>query len=109
MDITPFYISLYFCFFIHADDILRPFLSAEQLAKLEAAKESKIRNRLKKKIYHWEPMNYDKPLSLQYLLSRSAGEYAALVQIFSEIERRDKDFIPYSLCDFGSGIGTTIW
>ncbi|XP_035713073.1 methyltransferase-like protein 17, mitochondrial isoform X2 [Folsomia candida] len=91
------------------EDIMRPFLSAEQLEKLEAARDGKIKNHLKRDIYHWEAINYDKAKALQYLLVRSAGEYAALLQIFSEIQRRDNQFQPNTLCDFGSGIGTTVW
>lgn len=68
-----------------------------------------MQDKLRKQIYNWKPINYNVHTSLQYLLGRSAPEYAVLVKIFNEILVRDPDFTPRSLFDFGSGVGTVTW
>lgn len=69
----------------------------------------RINNILREKIYNWKPIKYDIVKSLVYLLGRSAQEYAVLVKIFGEIASRDPEFVPRSLFDFGSGVGTATW
>ncbi|KZC04745.1 Methyltransferase-like protein 17, mitochondrial [Dufourea novaeangliae] len=54
-------------------------------------------------------VNYDAYTSLSYLISRSVPEYSVLYKLFNEIKTRDDNFIPKTLFDFGSGVGTVIW
>lgn len=54
-------------------------------------------------------MNYDESSSIHYLVARVAPNYGSLSYVFQEMSRRDPDFKPHSLFDFGSGIGTVIW
>ena len=46
---------------------------------------------------------------MTYLISRSALEYATLVNIFSIIKDQDHSFQPRTLFDFGSGLCTGLW
>ncbi|CAG9574135.1 unnamed protein product [Danaus chrysippus] len=66
-------------------------------------------NILKKNVYRWANIAYDKPTSLQYLMARAAPEYAVLVRILDEIKRQLPDYKPRSFFDFGSGVGTGTW
>jgi len=52
---------------------------------------------------------YNQAVAMAYLVARIAPEYATLYQIFQEICRRDPDFQPQTLFDFGSGVGTVLW
>nr|XP_021198259.2 methyltransferase-like protein 17, mitochondrial [Helicoverpa armigera] len=70
---------------------------------------SSVFNVLKKNVYRWGNIDYDKPTSLQYLMSRAAPEYAVLVRILDEIKKFDPDYRPRSFFDFGSGVGTGTW
>lgn len=69
----------------------------------------KVKNILREKIYNWKPIKYEVYNSLVYLLGRAPAEYAVLMKIFGEIAYRDKEFVPRSLFDFGSGVGTVTW
>ncbi|XP_031828110.1 ribosome assembly protein METTL17, mitochondrial [Nomia melanderi] len=60
-------------------------------------------------VYHWAPIEYDRHTGLSYLVSRSVPEYTVLYKIFNEIKHRDTDFVPKTLFDFGSGVGTVMW
>ncbi|CAL7933606.1 unnamed protein product [Xylocopa violacea] len=64
---------------------------------------------LQNSVYNWAPIQYDTYTSLAYLVSRSVPEYSVLYKIFNEIVDRDKNFIPKTLFDYGSGIGTVMW
>ncbi|XP_045530500.1 methyltransferase-like protein 17, mitochondrial [Pieris brassicae] len=66
-------------------------------------------NILKKNVYAWGNIAYDKATCLQYLMSRAAPEYAILVRILDEIKRKLPDYKPRNFFDFGSGIGTGTW
>lgn len=81
----------------------------EEERKYEQTVINKARNILKRTVYNWKPIKYDAKLSLLYLLSMSAAEYAVLSKIMGEIHSRDPEFQPKSLFDFGSGIGTATW
>lgn len=72
-------------------------------------KNQKVKEILKQRVYGWQAINYDQHKSLQYLISRSAVEYAIIMRIFREIQRRDPNFKPASYFDFGSGVGTGVW
>lgn len=89
--------------------ILEPFLSAKQKKSLEDSQFNKTKYRLKRLIYHWEPIQYNQKIAFEYLVGRTPAEYATLYRIFYELAKRDPDFKPTSLFDFGSGIGSVVW
>lgn len=72
-------------------------------------KNQKVKEIVKQRVYSWQAISYDEHKSLQYLISRSALEYAIIMRIFREIQRRDPNFTPNSYFDFGSGVGTGVW
>nr|XP_019527117.2 methyltransferase-like protein 17, mitochondrial [Aedes albopictus] len=84
-------------------------MTEEQVTYINKVIEAQARKRAKQQIYAWKPISYDEFKSLQYLLGRSAAEYATLVRVFDEIKRRDEQFKPRSFIDFGSGVGTGTW
>lgn len=59
--------------------------------------------------YNWHPIAYDQHKAWSYVFGRSAKEYAVVLQVFSEIVKRDPEFQPKSFFDFGAGIGTGTW
>lgn len=84
--------------------------SDESSVKLfKSRKEQKVKEILKQRVYSWQPINYDQHKSLLYLISRSAEEFAVILKIFHEIQRRDPSFTPKSYFDFGSGVGSGVW
>lgn len=72
-------------------------------------KRNRIQNLLHQRVYAWQPIDYDEYKSLLYLFGRAPQEYASLMRIFKEIERRDQEFVPRTFFDFGSGVGTGTW
>lgn len=64
---------------------------------------------LKKHVYNWQPINFDRLTTLTYMVARVVQNYAVIRRILDEIKTRDKDFKPYTLFDFGSGLGTVTW
>ncbi|XP_043490931.1 methyltransferase-like protein 17, mitochondrial isoform X1 [Polistes fuscatus] len=54
-------------------------------------------------------LNYDRQISLLYLVSRSQFEYSVVYSILNQMKMKDVDFKPKTLFDFGSGIGTVMW
>nr|XP_033819251.1 methyltransferase-like protein 17, mitochondrial isoform X2 [Geotrypetes seraphini] len=83
--------------------------SPDQEQELEEKLQQKVLTVLRKTTYHWQPVRYDEGQSLIYLASRLAGEFAALCRAFHEIRKQLPDFSPYSLLDFGSGVGSVTW
>ncbi|XP_076622123.1 ribosome assembly protein METTL17, mitochondrial isoform X2 [Colletes latitarsis] len=69
----------------------------------------KTKQLLKQMVYNWVPIQYDKYTCLSYLIGRSMPEYSVLYKIFNEINTGDSNFVPKSLLDYGSGIGTVMW
>lgn len=84
-------------------------LSQEEIETENRKINTTVFNVLKKNVYRWGNISYDKPTSLQYLMARAAPEYAILVRIFDEIKRRLPNYKPRSFFDFGSGVGTGTW
>ncbi|KAH9515124.1 Methyltransferase-like protein 17, mitochondrial [Bulinus truncatus] len=72
-------------------------------------RQKKIFTKLRKVVYHWKPMEYDALTSYIYLLGCVATDYAILMQCFTEISKRDPDFRPTSVYNFGSKVGTCVW
>ncbi|XP_063836951.1 methyltransferase-like protein 17, mitochondrial [Ostrinia nubilalis] len=84
-------------------------LTPDQLEKYNQKVKSKVFNILKTNVYRWGNISYDKATSLQYLMVRAAPEYAILVRILDEIDKKYPDYKPRSFFDFGSGVGTGTW
>ncbi|XP_053685073.1 methyltransferase-like protein 17, mitochondrial [Sabethes cyaneus] len=84
-------------------------MTEEQTTYLNKVIDAQSMKRAKQTIYAWKPIGYDEFKGLQYLLGRSATEYAVLTQIFEEIRKRNPEFKPRSFLDFGSGVGTGTW
>lgn len=72
-------------------------------------KNQTVKEIAKTRVYSWQAINYDEHKALIYLVGRSAMEYAVVIKIFREIQRRDPEFTPTSFFDFGAGVGTGIW
>uniref|UniRef100_A0A8C2K053 Ribosome assembly protein METTL17, mitochondrial n=1 Tax=Cyprinus carpio TaxID=7962 RepID=A0A8C2K053_CYPCA len=85
---------------IHTDGIDR---------KLEARIRKRVLSELRRTTYHRTPLRYDEDLGLVYMAARLAGGYAGVLRALNEIKKRDPVFVPYSLLDFGSGLGTGTW
>lgn len=84
-------------------------LSGKEAEEYESKIKTTVFNALKSNVYRWGSIDYDKPTSLQYLLSRAAPEYAIIVRILDEIKKFLPDYKPRSFFDFGSGVGTGTW
>lgn len=84
-------------------------LTQEEIEQYNRKIQTAVFNVLKKNVYRWGNISYDKTTSLQYLMVRAAPEYAILLRILDEIKRRLPDFKPRSFFDFGSGVGTGTW
>ncbi|XP_030067248.1 ribosome assembly protein METTL17, mitochondrial isoform X2 [Microcaecilia unicolor] len=85
------------------------FQSPDQEHEVDQKIQQEVLTMLRKTTYHWQPLRYDEDQSLLYLASRLAGGYAALCRAFREIWKQVPDFSPYSLLDFGSGVGSVTW
>lgn len=72
-------------------------------------KRNRIETLMHQRVYAWQAIEYDEYKSLLYLFGRAPQEYASLIKIFKEIERRDTNFTPRTFFDFGSGVGTGVW
>lgn len=72
-------------------------------------KTQKIQHILRQRMYSWQPINYDDYKGLAYLFGRSPQEFAVILKVFREIQKRSPDFTPRSFFDFGSGVGTGTW
>ncbi|KOC61550.1 Methyltransferase-like protein 17, mitochondrial [Habropoda laboriosa] len=81
----------------------------KHLSNEELLQDPKAKALFRSLCYNWAPISYDKYTCLTYLVGRSVPEYTVLYRIFKEIVDNDKSFIPKTLFDFGSGIGTVMW
>ncbi|CAK9802665.1 Methyltransferase-like protein 17, mitochondrial [Anthophora plagiata] len=82
---------------------------AENLSDEELLQYPNVKALFNSIVYNWTPILYDKYTSIAYLVGRSVPEYSVLYRIFKEIYDNDKNFVPKTLFDFGSGVGTVIW
>ena len=74
----------------------------------------KVRTEMEKlmnrRMNRWKSVDYDRLASLTYLLgSVAAYDYACLLKVFKEIRQRNPEFLPRTMLDFGSGVGTVTW
>lgn len=84
-------------------------LTPEEVEGYNRKVQTSVFNVLKKNVYRWANISYDKPTCLQYLMARAAPEYAVLVRVLDEIRKIFPDYKPRSFFDFGSGVGTGTW
>lgn len=76
---------------------------------MENELEHDIQKKLKSTISHWKKMDYSRRVAMLYLYTRFVPEYSVVFQVLSEIKKKDADFIPKNVFDFGSGLGTVMW
>ncbi|CAH8870941.1 unnamed protein product [Trichobilharzia szidati] len=57
----------------------------------------------------WKSLSYSGHTCELYLVSRLAPNFASACRVLYEIRKRCPNFIPRSLFDFGSGLGTVTW
>jgi ribosomal protein RSM22 (predicted rRNA methylase) len=93
----------------HLPKVPKEDASEHQIKNFESRKNQTVSRIMAQKVYGWQAINFDSFQSLVYLVGRSVQDYAVLMKIFSEIQRRDPDFKPNSYFDFGSGVGTGVW
>ncbi|CAF3478641.1 unnamed protein product [Rotaria sp. Silwood1] len=94
-------------------------MNPEQREELNLKRQHELMKRLKSSIYHWQPLTFDEYKSKVYMATNFAAHYAMLVQIFNEvrllvtsdrkIKKRERNFQPVRLFDFGSGAGSVMW
>ncbi|CAF0790368.1 unnamed protein product [Rotaria sordida] len=84
-------------------------MSPEKREELNLKRQHELMKRLKSSIYHWQPLTFDEYKSKIYMATNFASYYAMLVQIFNEIKKRERNFRPARLFDFGSGVGSAMW
>ncbi|XP_068247577.1 ribosome assembly protein METTL17, mitochondrial [Palaemon carinicauda] len=90
-------------------DPMSPEITDEERKRLLDFRHSKIKRRMKSELYNWKPISYNDYNSASYLASRVCPDYAALVKVLTEIKKRDGQFSPVTMIDFGSGVGTGMW
>lgn len=71
--------------------------------------EQKIKTIKKPKKAEYKVIRYNKRESTAYAASRIPSSYGATLRVFHEISRREPDFKPETLLDFGSGTGMAVW
>uniref|UniRef100_A0A8C2K209 Ribosome assembly protein METTL17, mitochondrial n=1 Tax=Cyprinus carpio TaxID=7962 RepID=A0A8C2K209_CYPCA len=87
----------------------KKFLEQERDIHTGGFKIKRVLSELRRTTYHRTPLRYDEDLGLVYMAARLAGGYAGVLRALNEIKKRDPVFVPYSLLDFGSGLGTGTW
>uniref|UniRef100_A0A023F790 Putative mitochondrial/ ribosome small subunit component n=1 Tax=Triatoma infestans TaxID=30076 RepID=A0A023F790_TRIIF len=92
----------------NAFNVDRAGLSEEQREYFDNLVQLNTSNILKQRIYNWQPIIFTRYTGLQYLFARGAAEYAVISRVFHEIKIRE-NFMPNTLFDFGSGVGTAVW
>lgn len=84
-------------------------LDEEQLNRYQKAVNAETQKLLKSRVFAWKALDFDEYRSRMYLFARSAQEYTVIKAVMQEIIRRNPDFKPRSILDFGSGVGTGTW
>lgn len=90
-------------------DPMSPEVVEEDRRRLLDSRRSKVYEKMKRETYNWRPIIYDKYKSSVYAVARMAPDFASLVRILNEIKKRDSQFSPRNMLDFGSGVGTSMW
>ncbi|XP_074646156.1 ribosome assembly protein METTL17, mitochondrial-like [Tubulanus polymorphus] len=68
-----------------------------------------VQRKLRRQMYHWQPVEFDAAKAITYMVTRMIPEYCILYRIFSEMKKRQSEFKPHTLFDFGSGVGSVAW
>ncbi|XP_028392721.1 methyltransferase-like protein 17, mitochondrial [Dendronephthya gigantea] len=63
----------------------------------------------KPKIQEYKLIRYQKREAAAYIAGRAPATYGATLRVLHEIAKREKDFHPETVLDFGSGVGTATW
>jgi ribosomal protein RSM22 (predicted rRNA methylase) len=87
-------------------------------ADLELADQIDLESQFNKEVHkimnieaqRWAPVEYDKEAAWSYFVgTKAAFDYSCLKLIMEEIKRKETQFQPRTLLDFGSGVGTGSW
>ncbi|XP_046356599.2 methyltransferase-like protein 17, mitochondrial [Haliotis rufescens] len=84
-------------------------MSPEEQKQYEKKISLQVLKRLRYTQYHWVPLKFDAPTCMTYLYSRMAHNYSVMMKCFTEISRRDPEYSPKSMFDFGSGLASSVW
>ncbi|KFD53044.1 hypothetical protein D918_05049 [Trichuris suis] len=69
-----------------------------------------VTNKLKSIVYNWRPIVFNTEAKcLMYLIARLSPNYAVTLRVLREIKQRVPDFVPTTVFDYGSGLGTLHW
>ncbi|XP_045623534.1 ribosome assembly protein METTL17, mitochondrial [Procambarus clarkii] len=90
-------------------DPMSPGLHEEERKRLLDSRRSKVHEKMKKETYNWRAIEYNEYNAALYAVARLAPDFASLIKILSEIKKRDPEFSPPTLLDFGSGVGSSMW
>ncbi|XP_059471834.1 methyltransferase-like protein 17, mitochondrial [Neocloeon triangulifer] len=82
------------------------FTEGEKLARLLKDRFEPGKSTEKRK---WKPTEYTKTKCLSYMLSRMPAEFSAVDRAFVELSKWAPNFVPRTLYDFGSGVGSVPW
>lgn len=88
-----------------------PVLANEEdrLSLLESRKKE-LKRRLKRAVYNWETIQYKTAEScLVYAAARLGLDFGITKRVLNEIRKRDPEFTPETVLDFGSGLGSLFW
>ncbi|KAK3591001.1 hypothetical protein CHS0354_020359 [Potamilus streckersoni] len=70
---------------------------------------SRVNKMLKTVSGHWQSFDYTGHNGLVYVISRLAKNYSVISQCLLEIHKRDEQFVPRSVYNYGSGTGSCVW
>uniref|UniRef100_A0A5S6QJX0 Methyltransferase-like protein 17, mitochondrial n=1 Tax=Trichuris muris TaxID=70415 RepID=A0A5S6QJX0_TRIMR len=69
-----------------------------------------VAKRMRSIVYNWRPIVFNTEAKcLMYLIARLAPNYAVTLRVLKEIKQRVPDFLPHTVFDYGSGLGTLYW
>lgn len=94
---------------IKAEATLKELDSTMDEERASKIQENVVTRHLKDVIHPWHPLGVTEETCLHYLVSRTPSEYCVLHKIFSEIRQSNPEFVPLTLFDFGSGVGSGYW
>lgn len=80
----------------------------DEIELIKKKREKKFSREMLLRKSNWQQIVYDEEKAARYLASRFVPNYAALKWVFSDLCKSDPNFVPKTLFDFGSGIGTTM-
>ena len=91
-----------------------PPIPEDELDEFEYEEQTRGRDKtadkiLKRYVRKWEPIEWSEAKVLEYMISRTAPEYAAVTKIFHEIKKFNPDFSPKSFLSYGNGVGASVW